>query len=149
MPKHVPAPAPPADEIPDFTNEQLIEIFNNEVDAHRETFRLLHVEKKAVKELTERLAIALAPPPLAEHDPEPSDPLKLSDEDAAKLREMMGQQNMRRLPDGGCMVTVKVDADMLPILLEWADGAGEPFESYVQRQVETSLTATVLGSQVG
>ena len=74
----------------------------------------------------------------------------LSDEDNERLRAIVQQQQPSlELPDGSIRTTITIPAEMVEILKSWAEGAGESFETYLQMQIETALTATVLGSQVG
>ena len=75
---------------------------------------------------------------------------QLSDEDNERLRAIVQQQQpSQELPDGSLRVTLTIPAEMIPILREWADGAGEPFESYLQSFLGNSLYATVMGANVG
>lgn len=77
--------------------------------------------------------------------PEPT----LTDEDVAKLREVVNAQNpATELPDGSVMVSVRVDADMLVVLKGWAEGVGEPWQTYLQRTIEMGLGAVVNGGSV-
>jgi len=77
-------------------------------------------------------------------------PFTLSDEDNERLRAIVQQQQpSQELPDGSLRVTLTIPAEMIPILREWADGAGEPFESYLQSFLGNSLYATVMGANVG
>jgi hypothetical protein len=74
----------------------------------------------------------------------------LSEEDNERLRAIVQQQQPSlELPDGSIRTTVTIPPEMVEILKSWAEGAGESFETYLQMQIETALTATVLGSQVG
>ncbi len=73
----------------------------------------------------------------------------LSDEDVAKLREVVNQQNPAiELPDGSLRLSIVVDPDTVNIIKSWAEDAGEPFQTYLQRAVEIGLNATVNGGSV-
>ena len=74
----------------------------------------------------------------------------LSDEDNERLRAIVQQQQpIVRLPDGSIRITFTLPPELAIPLEEWAIGAGEPFESYAQNFLETSLNATILGANVG
>ena len=74
----------------------------------------------------------------------------LSDEDNERLRAIVQQQQPSvRLPDGSIRITFTLPPELAIPLEEWAIGAGEPFESYAQNFLETSLNATILGANVG
>ena len=74
----------------------------------------------------------------------------LSEEDNERLRAIVQQQQpIVRLPDGSIRITFTLPPERAIPLEEWAIGAGEPFESYAQNFLETSLNATILGANVG
>lgn len=90
-------------------------------------------------EMVEVVAKAAAPAP------EPT----LSDEDVAKLRDVVNAQNpATELPDGSVLLTIRVDADKKLILQGWAEGVNEPWQTYTQRVVEMGIEAIVNGGQV-
>lgn len=68
---------------------------------------------------------------------------------AAKLRAVQAeQQQIVRLPDGSARVNVVIEAEMMPVLEEWANGAGETFEEYLPKMISMGLEAIVLGGSV-
>lgn len=73
----------------------------------------------------------------------------LSDEDVAKLRDVVNSQNpAKELPDGSVLVPIRVDADTLNMLKGWAEGTNEPWEIVLQRTAEMGLNAVVNGGAV-
>jgi hypothetical protein len=48
------------------------------------------------------------------------------------------------LPDGSIRIPVTIPAEMVEIIRSWADGAGLPFEEYLDQHVLTCLTAGTL-----
>ena len=77
-------------------------------------------------------------------------PFTLSDEDNERLRAIVQQQQpIVRLPDGSIRIMFTLSPELAIPLEAWAEGAGEPFESYAQNFLETALTATILGANVG
>ena len=65
----------------------------------------------------------------------------------AELSALAGS-TLVQLPDGSIRATVIVPAEMVPVLKEWANGADENFESYLQRTMDMALSAVVLGGAV-
>lgn len=89
--------------------------------------------------------VEVVAPPLAAPATAPT----LSDEDVAKLREVVNAQNPAiELPDGSVMISIKVDADTLGILKGWAEGTNEQWEVVLQRTAEMGLGAVVHGASV-
>jgi hypothetical protein len=75
---------------------------------------------------------------------------QLSDEDNERLRAIVQQQQpIVRLPDGSIRIMFTLEPELAIPLEAWAEGAGEPFESYAQNFLNTALTATILGANVG
>ncbi len=52
------------------------------------------------------------------------------------------------LPDGSIRIPIIVPQEQCEILRAWADGAGEPFETYLQTIVEMGLNALITGGAV-
>lgn len=68
---------------------------------------------------------------------------------AAKLRVIQAeQQQIVRLPDGSARVNVVIEAEMMPVLEEWANGAEESFEEYLPKMISMGLQAIVNGGSV-
>lgn len=79
----------------------------------------------------------------------PPTPAALSEDDQAKLREYFAEQTpLKELPDGSVQAMVIVPAEMVEVLLAWADGAQEPWPLYLQRTLEMGLNAVVNGGAV-
>jgi hypothetical protein len=75
---------------------------------------------------------------------------QLSDEDNERLRAIVQQQQpIVRLPDGSIRITFTLRPELAIPLEAWAEGAGVPFDVYAQDHLETALTATILGANVG
>jgi hypothetical protein len=90
------------------------------------------------------MAEVKATPPAA---PAPVPPL--SDEDVAKLRDVVNAQNPAvELPDGSVMLSIRLDADEVNILKGWAEGVNEPWQTFAQRTVEIAMNATINGGSV-
>lgn len=48
------------------------------------------------------------------------------------------------LPDGSIRIPVTIPAEMVAVIQEWAIGAGQPFEEYLESHVLTCLTSGTL-----
>ncbi len=76
-----------------------------------------------------------------------------ADEVAAKIslesqiRAAMGSSHVE-MPDGGLRVSVVIPPDMRMVVESWAEGAGEPFDSYLQTLLDMALNAVVNGQAV-
>jgi len=136
-----------ASEAPE-TPESGLEPFPNAPEAVSEApFVPQKVESMSSQhELAQHIAELLAEEgaEMATLEPPPSE---AKDDLRAELSAIAGS-TLVPLPDGSIRATVIVPAEMVPVLREWASGADEDFESYLQRTMDMALSAVVLGGAV-
>jgi hypothetical protein len=67
----------------------------------------------------------------------------ITPQQAAKARTKLGIRSgggLRRLPDGGVEVMIRISVDAIPPLESWAESAGKSLEDQIQEIAEQSIT---------